>query len=351
MCAQAARFSVVIPTRNGEQFLRDAIASAIAQTRSFDEIVVIDDASTDGSRLIATAAEFRSRVAYRYNPKATGFVDAWNRAVQCASGDFVTILHHDDLLDPRYLECVERAARLYPLVEHIYSACNYIDDTGKVIRSAEASSTAPAFYSGKQYAHNYLAGVLSNKHIHRCPGVTTKRELLLHRCTYRKEAGHIADDDFFLRVGTYTDVAGIAAPLASYREHRNSETGQLDLLSYRLAQDYLFQSRYYLANESPLSRNDVTCIHKQTVRFINLLLFQALILNNRSWGSAALALRREFDALLPGRMETTLSPWAKRMWKMIAREQLGWGPARAYAHAIKSAIALRDTVRRLIAKS
>lgn len=46
-------------------------------------------------------------------------------------------------------------------------------------------------------------------------------------CQYREEAGHIADDDFFYRVGQYTDVVGILSPLASYRLHSKSETGHL----------------------------------------------------------------------------------------------------------------------------
>lgn len=347
MCARTIVFSVVIPAHNGEQFLRDTIDSAISQTRPFNEILVIDDASTDNTSLIATSPEWQGRVAYRFNSVATGFVDAWNRAVQYASGDFVTILHQDDLLDPCYLEMVERAITLYPAVEHVYSGCNYIDGAGKVIRSTNTASREPICYTGKQYAHNYLAGVQSNQHIHRCPGVTTRRDLLLHRCTYRKEAGHIADDDFFLRVGAFTDVVGIAAPLASYREHRNSETGRLELLSYRLAKDYLFQSRYYLDSETLLNGDDIACIHRQTVRFINLLLFQALLLDNRHWVVAASNMRQEFDALLPGRMETVIPLWAKGMWKLIARSNRRWRLSRLYVRTIAAAISLRNRIRRL----
>lgn len=347
MCAQATRFSVVIPARNGQQFLRDTIASVIAQTRPFDEILVIDDASVDGTRHIATAPEVQGRVAYRYNPVATGFVDAWNRAVQYASGEFVTILHQDDLLDPRYVEIVDSAIKLYPHAGHIYCGCNYIDGAGAIIRSTETPSREPVLYTGKQYAHNYLTGVLLNRHIHRCPGVTTRRELLLHRCTYRKEAGHIADDDFFLRVGAFTDVVGIAAPLASYREHPNSETGRLDLLSYRLAQDYLFQSRYYLDCETLLNGEDIACIHRQTVRFINLLLVQGLVMNNRDWIAKALALREDIAVLLPRWMERTLPLWARLMWKLSENPDAGLRSARLYARTIATVVRLRDRSRRL----
>ena len=66
-------------------------------------------------------------------------------------------------------------------------------------------------------------------------------------CQYREDAGHIADDDFFYRVGQYTDVIGILNTLASYRLHNKSETGHLKnmQLVQRLAHDYIFQVKQW----------------------------------------------------------------------------------------------------------
>ena len=60
-------------------------------------------------------------------------------------------------------------------------------------------------------------------------------------------AGHIADDDFFYRVGMYTDVIGIHLPLASFRIHGESATGVLDdaVLVGRLMDDYIYQCRQW----------------------------------------------------------------------------------------------------------
>ncbi len=342
------RFSIVIPAHNGERYLSQTIASALAQTRPADDILIVDDGSTDGTAEIAHRTEFHPHVGYRFNARPSGFVDAWNRAVEFAAGEYVTILHQDDLLHPGYLDSIERALDRFPLVQHLYAACNYIDEFDNVTRHPpEPYNLQPTLYQGKEYAHNYLLGTLTNHHIHRCPGVTTKRSLLMNSCSYRKEAGHIADDDFFLRVGAFTDVVGISQPLASFREHSGSATGKLPLLSLRLAQDYLFQSRYHLENKTLLDGDDLASIHGQTVRFINLLLFQALVMNKRDLVGKALALRAELEALLPGRMVQTLPPWARSMWKLSESPDAALRSARLYAHTIAAAIWLRDRTRRL----
>ena len=341
------RFSIVVPAHNGERYLRETLASALAQTRAPDEILLVDDASTDGTAAIARSPQFENRVRYVYNPVATGFVDAWNRAVAYADGDYISILHQDDLLAPDYLRQVEASLQRYPRVEHIYAACNYIDQSGRITRTPVASAIEPVLYAGKLYAHNYLKGVLQNRHIHRCPGVTTSRSLLQSRCSYRKEAGHIADDDFFLRVGAFTDVIGIAAPLASFREHQGSATAKVDLLALRLAQDYLFQSRYQLENTTLLEAEDVAGIHRQTVRFINLLLFQALRAGKGDWIAKAGDLRAELDALVPGRTDECLPAWAKMMWKLSQQPHTRLRLASAYVNTISAAISLRDRMKHL----
>jgi glycosyltransferase involved in cell wall biosynthesis len=313
------RFSIVIPAHNGEKYLAVAIGSALSQTRKADEIIVLDDDSRDSTAVIAQSAQWGGKIKYYYNELSTGFVDSWNRAIGKASGDFVVILHQDDLLHSEYIEHIERATLRYPSARHFYAACNYIDGNGKVIWTPpKPYSASPILYSGKEYAHNYLAGVVTNNHIHRCPGVATARSLLLNECSYRKEAGQIADDDFFLRVGAFTDVVGISQPRASFRHHQESETGRLGSLTLRLARDYMFQAEYYKDISPLLNQEDIGQIYRQAVRFINLLLFQSLLDRKTDWKHEAYQFREKLDILLPGFIEKSLPMWGQVMWKMTS---------------------------------
>jgi|WetSurSiteA1Bulk_404760.scaffolds.fasta_scaffold28865_2 glycosyltransferase involved in cell wall biosynthesis len=341
------RFSIIIPAHNGETYIIQTIESALSQSRNADEVVIIDDASTDTTAEIAKG--YGSRIKYHFNQKATGFVDAWNRGIERASGDFVTILHHDDLLHPDYLEQIEKAVMRFPKVKHFYTACNYIDENGSVIKTPPQPYTlAPVLYSGREYAHNYLKGVITNNHIHRCPGVTSQRNLLLNECTYRKEAGHIADDDFFLRVGAFTDVVGISQPLTSYRHHSGSETGRLDLLSLKLAEAYLFQVRYYKNGSSLIAPGDILKINEQAVRFINLLLFQGVLYKRYEWIQRAHELRVEFEKINPDYMEENLPNWAKRLWSLMQTAGSSRLAASLYVRALNTIRQMRDFGRSLL---
>ncbi len=336
-------YSIVIPAHNGEPFLRSAISSVLGQSRTADEIIVVDDASKDGTADIAQASEFGGRIKYYFNERSSGFVDAWNRAISKATGDFVAILHQDDVLHPEYLEHMENAVRRYPQARHLYAACTYIDENDHITgMPPEPYSPEPVLYSGRQYAHNYLDGVISSRHIHRCPGVLTSRQLLLRECTYRKEAGHIADDDFFLRVGTYTDVVGISQPLASFRHHAGSETGQVDLLSLKLAEAYLFQTEYYRRDETILESGDICRINKQAVKFINLLLFQSLLFKRDDWIKQALDFRKRVERILPGFMEQELPRWSRPMWGLTLRKGGAHLSAMWYVRILHGMLRLRD---------
>ncbi|HAM52392.1 MAG TPA: hypothetical protein DCP92_17480 [Nitrospiraceae bacterium] len=341
------RFSIVIPAHNGAQFLHLAIGAALQQTRLADEVLLIDDASTDAT--VEIAKSYESKLKYHFHQEATGFVDAWNRAIELASGDFVTILHQDDLLHPEYLEHIEKALRRFPSIKHFYSACNYIDEHGAIIKGPpEPYSLEPVFYSGKEYARNYLNGVVTNNHIHRCPGVTTQRNLLLAECTYRKEAGHIADDDFFLRVGAFTDVVGISQPLASFRHHGHSVTGQRGLLTLELARDYVFQVLFHKGNKTLLDDEDITQVQLQAVKFINLLLFQSLLYKQQEWTQKAFGLRDELDKMLPSFMEKNLPLWARKMWGMTSAKSKKNRTAAFYVAVLNAIIKSRDYVKALL---
>lgn len=93
--------SCIIPVYNGERFLAEGIESLLAQTRPPDEIIVVDDGSTDGSADVARS--FGDRVRYVHQENA-GPAAARNRGIREATGDFISFLDADDLWEPTKLE-------------------------------------------------------------------------------------------------------------------------------------------------------------------------------------------------------------------------------------------------------
>jgi glycosyltransferase involved in cell wall biosynthesis len=92
------RASVIIPVRNGAEYIQQAIRSAAAQLAPDDEIVVVDDASSDATRTVA--ADLREPRVRILGGSGRGVSSARNIGVAAASGEFIAFLDHDDLWPP-----------------------------------------------------------------------------------------------------------------------------------------------------------------------------------------------------------------------------------------------------------
>jgi glycosyltransferase involved in cell wall biosynthesis len=98
--------SVVIPVRDGERYLPEALASALHQVPPPAEVIVVDDGSRDGSRSVADSFGAAVRVIAQ-EPAGAGA--ARNRGVAAATGEVIGFLDADDCWCPDAL-----AARLAP---------------------------------------------------------------------------------------------------------------------------------------------------------------------------------------------------------------------------------------------
>jgi glycosyltransferase involved in cell wall biosynthesis len=106
------KVSIIVPTRNRPDWLRQALRSAREQTWPHKEVVVIDEASTDNT-LAMLAAEFpEARVIT--HATARGPSAARNAGVAAASGDWILYLDDDDLLHPDHLEALVNASKDVP---------------------------------------------------------------------------------------------------------------------------------------------------------------------------------------------------------------------------------------------
>jgi glycosyltransferase involved in cell wall biosynthesis len=95
--------SVIIPAYNAEKYIAKAIESCLNQTYAPHEIIVIDDASTDGTASIAESFPFPVRVIRL--AENMGVSVARNQGVQASTGDWLAFLDADDWFLPEKLEC------------------------------------------------------------------------------------------------------------------------------------------------------------------------------------------------------------------------------------------------------
>ncbi len=111
MMGKGPSVSVVIPTYNSGSYLREAVESAFAQTLPPRELLVVDDASTDGTPDLVTALARQAPVPMRLIQlphNSGGPAGPMNRGITEASGEFIAVLDHDDVFTPTKLEVQSR---------------------------------------------------------------------------------------------------------------------------------------------------------------------------------------------------------------------------------------------------
>ena len=107
------RASVIIAAKDAAPFIADALRSALAQTMSCLEVIVVDDGSVDGtSEAVRACVNDDPRLVLLRNDRSLGVSSARNRAISQARGDWIAVLDADDEFMPRRLEVmVDEATR------------------------------------------------------------------------------------------------------------------------------------------------------------------------------------------------------------------------------------------------
>src|SRR5665213_896682 len=105
------KISVLIPCYNASKTIDATLSSVFAQTIQPDEILVLNDGSTDDT--LARLEKYKNRVTILSQENA-GAAEARNRLVQKARGAILAFLDADDLWHPSYLEVQKRLINAHP---------------------------------------------------------------------------------------------------------------------------------------------------------------------------------------------------------------------------------------------
>jgi glycosyltransferase involved in cell wall biosynthesis len=127
--------TVAIPTYRRLPMLRRAVESVFAQTFTDWEIVISDDETPPGEtwNFLETLAKSDARIRPIMNGDPHGACSAHNTALKSARGEWIKILHDDDVLKPNCLEMLAHIVRQYQNVIAVSCACEQFVD-GKLVR-------------------------------------------------------------------------------------------------------------------------------------------------------------------------------------------------------------------------
>ena len=203
------RVSIVIPTYNCDRFLGRAVDTALSQSYTDHEIIVVDDGSTDGTADLI--AQYEQRVRY-YRQSNRGVSAARNLALDYATGEFIAYLDADDMWYPQKLEAQVAFLDTHKECGLVHTEVSVIDEDDEILHlcfNQETKRSIPRGYC--------LTDLLRRCHIQTL--TVMERRQCLDRIGGFDERLPIAQDyhHWIKVVGGGFAVGYLAEPLGKYR--------------------------------------------------------------------------------------------------------------------------------------
>lgn len=223
-------YGIAIPFYRDLGYLREAIASVVAQSVDDWRLWVVDD-SGDGvpereaRAVVDSFADARMR--YARNPATLGMVGNWNRCLDLADTGLVTLLHGDDRLLPGYIETLRQLAGAHPEAVALYCGARIIDARGEAafsLADAVKRFLVPAHAGVTRLAGEPGATALMRGNFIMCPTLCFRTHRLAGR---RFDPAWSQVQDLELNVRLLMEgeqLVGSDAIAYAYRRHDESAT-------------------------------------------------------------------------------------------------------------------------------
>lgn len=198
--------SIIIPVYNGEDYIQESVQSAINQSYSNIEIIVVNDGSTD--QTIEKLKPFNSNIKV-ISKENGGVASALNSGICEANGDYIAWLSHDDIF---YSSKISKQIRF--LIDHpsfiaCYTDFQIIDPEGNPVKNI-----ITPWYPAKEIPYQFL----KNMYINGSTTMITKR-ILLDAGLFNPNLLHTQDLDMWLRLSKFGEIGKVEEILLKSRSH------------------------------------------------------------------------------------------------------------------------------------
>lgn len=228
------RISVALGTHNGERFVGEQISSILAQTMPVDEIVLSDDASSDGTVAIVEAAVANHRTEHGSAPELVilrndpplRVTKNFEQALLRTSGDLVVLCDQDDVWHP---ERVERLAARFedPRALLVFSNARQVDSDGEYLghNLFEALAMSP------RERELVDAGMVFEQFMRRnlATGATAMLRRSLVEAAVPFPEAWLHDEWLALAAAAFEGVRMHDEALTDYRQHGSNQIGMIKI--------------------------------------------------------------------------------------------------------------------------
>lgn len=248
MTADCPLVTVLVPTYNRADYLNYALRSALKQSYSNIEVIVLDDASSDNTPAMVAALAGDSRLRSMRHEKNLGIVQNWRIGIGAAKGDFFCLLHDDDTIETRFVETL-----VQPLIEDENLALSFCDHW--VMDGCMNRSEAATNQVGRRFGRDLLQpGVLPDFAYAALVkdslpvGATLFRRALITPDLLAEEAKGAIDAWLFYQC-VKTGCRAFYCPqrLMNYRQHSEGMSGSMPMY---MAEGHVYRYRHILADSA-----------------------------------------------------------------------------------------------------
>lgn len=208
--------SVVITCYNQAAFLSDAIESVLQQNYPHQEVVIIDDGSTDDTpQVIARYPRFNY-----IRKENQGVVAARNDGLRESKGDYVVFLDGDDRLLPNAVRTGVQKLNAHTECAFVYGRCVLIAADG---------SPLPTWQHPDVESEHYLV-LLHHNFIWMPAQVMYRRSAIESVEGFRPGADHCSDYDLYLRISSKFSICGHNDVVAEWRQHQSNTSHKIGMM-------------------------------------------------------------------------------------------------------------------------
>jgi glycosyltransferase involved in cell wall biosynthesis len=235
--------SVCIPVHNGARTLAETMHSVLEQTNRDLELVVMENASTDGSFDVVRAfGDPRVRVGRSARPLAPA--ESWNRAIELCRGQLVKLLRPDELLHPRCLEFQVAPMEADPGLAVVAARQHLIDDQSRVVVPRRGMGGLLGVRTSAEVARRVVRDGANP--IGTPAGVLFRRDHFFAAGGWRGDRSHVMDLDLWMRLLQHGEFLGLPESLSAVRIDPDDDVdaqGARD--EYRALASELCESPYF----------------------------------------------------------------------------------------------------------
>jgi glycosyltransferase involved in cell wall biosynthesis len=216
------RWSVMIPTHQCAAYLGPCLESVLGQLGDTGfaaddvEIVVVDDCSDDAPEAVVDTIG-GGRVRFARNQRNLGAIGNFNACLEAATGEFVHLLHGDDLSAPGFYAAASQVFDDQPGVATFVARTTYIDEHGVAAETTRSERTGSGIWDD-------ALAVLAVSNRVRPPAVAVRRSVLEAVGGFRTDLPHAADWEMWARLAAHGPMWFEDRSLARYRRHSASDT-------------------------------------------------------------------------------------------------------------------------------